>query len=76
MCLHVERPTPGPTPGSSRCPVGLVMLPFALALPTGLEAAAVVIVAQSLVEFLGMVAHLWCVPRVLAVRGTGASTGQ
>jgi arsenite transporter len=50
-----------------------VVLPFALALPAGLEVAAVVIVAQSLVELLGMVVFLWWVPRSFAGRppGTG-----
>lgn len=42
-----------------------VVLPFALALPAGWEVAAVVIVAQSLVELFGMVFYLWWVPRRL-----------
>lgn len=42
-----------------------VVLPFALSLPPGWELAAVVIVIQSLVELLGMVAFLWWVPRRL-----------
>ncbi|MDO5624056.1 MAG: arsenic resistance protein [Pseudomonadota bacterium] len=42
-----------------------VVLPFALALPTGWEVAAVVIVVQSLVELFGMVFYLWWVPRRL-----------
>jgi ACR3 family arsenite efflux pump ArsB len=42
-----------------------VVLPFALALPRGWEAAAVVIVVQSLVELFGMVFCLWWVPRRL-----------
>ncbi len=42
-----------------------VVLPFALALPRGWEAAAVVIVTQSLVELFGMVVCLWWVPRRL-----------
>jgi arsenite transporter len=45
-----------------------VVLPFALALPAGLEVAAVVVVAQSLVELIGMVFFLWWVPRIFAVR--------
>jgi ACR3 family arsenite efflux pump ArsB len=39
-----------------------VVLPFALALPPGWE-AAVLIVLQSLVELLGMVLCLWALPR-------------
>jgi ACR3 family arsenite transporter len=42
-----------------------VVLPFALTLPAGWEVAAVVIVAQSLVELFGMVFYLWWVPRWL-----------
>ena len=42
-----------------------VVLPFALALPAGLEIAAVVIVVQSLVELFGMVGFLRWVPRVI-----------
>ena len=42
-----------------------VVLPFALALPAGWEATAVVIVVQSLVELVGMVAFLWWVPQRL-----------
>lgn len=42
-----------------------VVLPFALSLPAGWEIAAVVIVAQSLVELFGMVFYLWWVPRRL-----------
>ncbi len=42
-----------------------VMLPFALSLPAGWEATAVVIVVQSLVELFGMVFYLWWVPRSL-----------
>lgn len=41
-----------------------VVLPLALALPAGWEAAAVVIVYQSLVELLGMVLWLALVPRL------------
>jgi arsenite transporter len=50
-----------------------VVLPFALALPAGMEVAAVVIVAQSVVELLGMLVFLWWVPRSFTVRppGTG-----
>lgn len=42
-----------------------VVLPLALALPAGWEAAALVIVLQSLVELFGMLALLWLVPRLL-----------
>jgi arsenite transporter len=40
-----------------------VVLPFALTLPAGWEAAAMVIVLQSLVELLGMLAYLASMPR-------------
>ena len=39
-----------------------VVLPIALALPTGWELTAVVIVFQSLIELLGMVFFLWWLP--------------
>ena len=42
-----------------------VVLPLALSLPTGWEVAAVVIVAQSLVELFGMVVFVWVIPRHL-----------
>lgn len=42
-----------------------VVLPLALALPASFEPAVVVIVFQSLVELLGMVAYLWWVPKKL-----------
>ncbi|MFF7056804.1 arsenic resistance protein [Achromobacter spanius] len=42
-----------------------VVLPLALLLPAGWEVAAVVIVAQSLVELFGMVAYVWLAPRYL-----------
>lgn len=42
-----------------------VVLPIALALPAGWEVAVVVIVTQSLVELLGMIAYLWLVPRYI-----------
>jgi ACR3 family arsenite transporter len=41
-----------------------VVLPFALALPAGWEAAVVVIVFQSLVELFGMVLYLQWLPRL------------
>lgn len=43
----------------------LVVLPLALALPDGLAVAAAVIVAQTLVEVVGMVAYVRLVPRLL-----------
>ncbi|PMR67073.1 arsenic resistance protein [Halomonas heilongjiangensis] len=42
-----------------------VVLPLALALPAGLEAAVIVVVVQSLVELFGMLLFLWLVPRRL-----------
>jgi ACR3 family arsenite transporter len=42
-----------------------VVLPLALAFPAGLEAAAMVIVLQALVELLGMIAYLRIVPRLV-----------
>lgn len=38
------------------------VLPLALSLPAGWELAAVVVVAQSLVELLGLVLLVWAVP--------------
>ncbi|TDC62832.1 arsenic resistance protein, partial [Streptomyces hainanensis] len=46
----------------------LVVLPLALALPDGLAIAAVVVVAQTLVEVVGMVAYVRLVPRLLPAR--------
>lgn len=45
----------------------LVVLPLALALPDAMSAAAVVVVTQTLVEVLGMVAYVRLVPRLLPV---------
>jgi ACR3 family arsenite efflux pump ArsB len=42
-----------------------VVLPFALALPAGWEAAVVTIVLQSLVELAGMLVYLWWIPQRL-----------
>jgi ACR3 family arsenite efflux pump ArsB len=42
-----------------------VVLPFALALPSGWEAAVAVVVLQSLVELLGMLVYLRWVPRLI-----------
>ncbi|MFE7358054.1 bile acid:sodium symporter [Streptomyces sp. NPDC057543] len=44
----------------------LVVLPLALALPDALSVAAVVVVAQTLVEVLGMVAYVRLVPRLVS----------
>ncbi|MFJ8978745.1 arsenic resistance protein [Streptomyces sp. NPDC102282] len=43
----------------------LVVLPLALALPNALSVAAVVVVTQTLVEVLGMVAYVRLVPRLV-----------
>lgn len=45
-----------------------IVLPFALALDAPWQASAVVIVFQSLIELLGMVAYLWAVPRLVSGR--------
>lgn len=42
-----------------------VVLPLALALPAGWEAAVAVIVMQSFVELAGMIGFLWAIPRWL-----------
>lgn len=46
-----------------------VVLPVALALPPAFEITVVVIVFQSLVELLGMIAYLWWVPQRLFPEG-------
>ncbi|MER7080516.1 Arsenite efflux pump ArsB, ACR3 family [Saccharopolyspora kobensis] len=46
----------------------LVVLPLALALPDHLAVAAVVVVAQTLVEVIGMVIYVRAVPRLLPAR--------
>lgn len=40
-----------------------VVLPLALALPSGWELTAVVVIMQSMIELLGMIGYLWLVPR-------------
>lgn len=62
-------------PGASRAIVfsgatrnSLVVLPLALALPDALAIAAVVIVAQTLVEIVGMVVYVRTIPRLLPQR--------
>ncbi|MDP2729330.1 MAG: hypothetical protein Q8O55_02450 [Dehalococcoidales bacterium] len=42
-----------------------VILPLALALPAGWEAAVAVIVLQSLIELSGMLVYLWLIPKRL-----------
>ncbi len=55
----------------------LVVLPLALALGDEYAVTAAVIVTQTLVELLGMVAFIRVVPRLLpAVRGSGRSRGR
>ncbi|WP_405405900.1 arsenic resistance protein [Streptomyces sp. NBC_01104] len=49
----------------------LVVLPLALALPDRLSAAAAVVVTQTLVEVIGMIAYVRLVPRL--VPGTGSA---
>ncbi|MDL9938814.1 bile acid:sodium symporter [Gordonia sp. ABSL1-1] len=43
----------------------LVVLPLALALPAGYELAGAVVITQTLVELVGMVAFVWAIPRLL-----------
>ena len=43
----------------------LVVLPLALALPDRLSVAAVVVVTQTLVEVVGMLAYVRLVPRLI-----------
>jgi ACR3 family arsenite efflux pump ArsB len=52
----------------------LVVLPLALALPDQLAIAAAVVVAQTLVEVLGMVAYVRVVPRLLPSRDSRAAS--
>lgn len=51
----------------------LVVLPLALALPDPLAAAAAVVVAQTLVEVLGMLAYVRLVPRLVPEKGTATA---
>ncbi|MEU7606216.1 bile acid:sodium symporter [Streptomyces sp. NPDC041003] len=53
----------------------LVVLPLALALPEALAVAAVVVVTQTLVEVLGMVAYVRLVPRLVPADKTAAARG-
>lgn len=43
----------------------LVVLPLALALPTGYELAAAAVVTQTLVEVVGMVVYVRAIPRLI-----------
>lgn len=43
----------------------LVVLPLALALPAGMELAAAAVVAQTLVELIGMIAYVRLLPRLI-----------
>jgi len=52
----------------------LVVLPLALALPDQLAVAAVVVVTQTLVEVLGMVAYVRLVPRLTPTAKTPATS--
>lgn len=51
----------------------LVVLPLALALPDRLSLAAAVVVAQTLVEVLGMVAYVRLVPRLIPAHADSAA---
>lgn len=78
---------PPARPGTSSTPAGapasravvftgatrnsLVVLPLALALPDALSVAAVVVVAQTLVEVLGMVAYVRLVPSLVPADPAG-----
>ncbi|MDO5373079.1 MAG: arsenic resistance protein [Corynebacterium glutamicum] len=48
----------------------LVVLPLALALPAGLEIAAVVVVTQTLVELIGMVVYVRIIPLIFHEKQT------
>ncbi|RSS80581.1 bile acid:sodium symporter [Streptomyces sp. WAC06614] len=54
----------------------LVVLPLALALPDSLAVAAVVVVTQTLVEVIGMVAYVRTIPRLLPAPGAPARAGR
>lgn len=54
----------------------LVVLPLALALPSALSLAAVVVVAQTLVELVGMVIYVRLIPRLVPVPRAGVTTGS
>ena len=48
----------------------LVVLPLALALPEGLEIAALAVVTQTMVELVAMVILVKLVPRLIGERAT------
>lgn len=50
-----------------------VVLPLALALPSGWELAAAIIVLQSLIELGAMIAYLWWIPSRLVIADTPAT---
>lgn len=52
----------------------LVILPLALALPDSLSLVGVVVVTQTLVEFVGMVTYVRLIPRVVTHRPTPSPT--
>ncbi|BAU95824.1 arsenite efflux pump ACR3 [Corynebacterium suranareeae] len=52
----------------------LVVLPLALALPAGLEIAAVVVVTQTLVELIGMVIYVRIIPLIFPKRRPTANS--
>ncbi|WP_083683203.1 MULTISPECIES: arsenic resistance protein [Actinoalloteichus] len=54
----------------------LVVLPLALALPDALAVAALVVVAQTLVEVVGMVVYVRAIPRLLPARPEAPPTAE
>lgn len=52
----------------------MVILPLALALPDSLSLVGVVVVTQTLVEFVGMVTYVRLIPRVVTHRPTPSPT--
>jgi arsenite transporter len=53
-----------------------VVLPLALALPAGWEAAVAVVVLQTVVELLGVLVYLWGVPRYLFPQQQGPARAR
>lgn len=53
-----------------------VVLPLALSLPPEWEAAALVVVTQSLVELAGMAVYVWAVPRLVFPDGRGRTAAR
>ena len=62
-----------PTSQASAIQISLVVLPLALALPEPLAIAALVVVTQTLVELVGMVAYVRLIPRLIRVKDAGSS---